>query len=303
MTNINERIYQAQCVDGVEPIEHMVPYPNLRSLIDGQNIKYGKKMVYADFKLTSDDIYKLAQQTANWLESEGISSNDRILIKNLKSPDAEILAFGIWVLGASIILNSDDSFVKTEKIAKMTISSETNFFKKIKLFPECHNPKFKPLLHDEAMIFWNNGNGIRLSHYNLLVNTNGIQHGIDLFENQTFHVNLKSNSMPWVILQLILPLYSGAPLTSKNPDIKLGLKGCDYNICFNWKKIEKTLPPSIYVCNLNTAFISINKSPLHLTGLNHPTNPTAIKGHSVMMGYLDNNLNEKAFKNNELKIF
>ena len=52
-SDLKERIYQAQCLGNVQPIEHMVPYPNLRALVDGQNIKYGEKLVYADNKLTS----------------------------------------------------------------------------------------------------------------------------------------------------------------------------------------------------------------------------------------------------------
>ena len=55
-SDLKERIYQAQCLGNVQPIEHMVPYPTLRALVDGQNIKDGEKLVYADDKLTSDNI-------------------------------------------------------------------------------------------------------------------------------------------------------------------------------------------------------------------------------------------------------
>ncbi len=89
-------MYQAQCLGNIEPIEHMVPYPNLRALVDGQNVKYGEKMVYADLGLTSDKVYRLAQQTANWLVSEGVKPKDRILMDQLPFPQCEILAFGIW---------------------------------------------------------------------------------------------------------------------------------------------------------------------------------------------------------------
>ncbi len=65
MTGLKQNIYNAQCIGNVEPIEYMVPYPNLRSLVEGQNVKYGEKMVYADLGLTSDKVYRLAQQTAN----------------------------------------------------------------------------------------------------------------------------------------------------------------------------------------------------------------------------------------------
>ena len=37
--DIKSKIYQAQCIGNVEPIEYMIPYPSMRSLIEGQNIK------------------------------------------------------------------------------------------------------------------------------------------------------------------------------------------------------------------------------------------------------------------------
>ena len=66
MSELKKLIYKAQCIGNVEPIEYMVPYPNLRALIEGQNIKYGEKMVYADHGLSSDKIYRMAQQAANF---------------------------------------------------------------------------------------------------------------------------------------------------------------------------------------------------------------------------------------------
>ncbi|MBT7424405.1 MAG: hypothetical protein HN782_09375, partial [Candidatus Marinimicrobia bacterium] len=47
-SDLKEKIYQAQCLGNIQPIEHMVPYPNLRALVDGQNIKYGQKLVYTE---------------------------------------------------------------------------------------------------------------------------------------------------------------------------------------------------------------------------------------------------------------
>jgi len=303
-SDLEKRIYQAQCIGNVEPIEHMVPYPNLRSLIDGQNIKYGEKMVYADLGLTSDKVYRLAQQTANWLTAEGIKPKDRILIDKLPFPQTEVLVFGIWTLGASMVIIGDGNITNAKKSinpAKI-ISEETDYFKKIKSFPENHDPSFKPLLQNESMIFWNNKKGIRLSHYNLLVNANGIQHAVDLFEDQTYYVNLEPNSMAWMILQAILPLYSGAPMTSKNPDMVFGIDEGDFHISFEWDKLKETTPPTLYVCNENTAFLSMNKSPIHLSTFDNDTNPTKISGHSVMMGYLDNKSNEESFVDGSLKI-
>ena len=303
-SDLKKRIYQAQCIGNVEPIEHMVPYPNLRSLVDGQNIKYGEKMVYADINLTSDKIYRLAQQTANWLVAEGIKPKDRILIDMLPFPQTEILAFGIWTLGASMVITGDGDLVGAKKAISPTIiiTAETDYFKKIKSFPENYDPTFKPLLQHEAMVFWDKQKGIGLSHYNLLVNVNGIQHAVDLFEDQTYYVNLEPNSMPWVILQAMLSLYSGAPMTSKDPDMIFGIDKGDFRISFKWDKLKETTPPTLYVCNENTAFLSINKSPIHLTALDNDKNPKIISGHSVMMGYLDVQLNEQVFKEDGLKI-
>ena len=303
-SDLKERIYQAQCLGNVQPIEHMVPYPNLRALVDGQNIKYGEKLVYADKKLTSDNIYSMAQQTANWLFSMGITPNDRILVETLPFPQNEILAFGIWTLGASMVLTGEQNLQNATQYGSpsLVINAELDYFEKIKKFPIVYNPIYKPLLADEAMVFWKDGKGIKLSHYNLLVNANGIQHAIDLFEDQTFHVNLEPKSMAWVILQVILPLYSGAPLTSKKPDIRLGEEEGDFIIKFQWKELKNTNPPSLYILNENTAFVSVNKTAIHLTGLDNNNNPSKITGHSVMMGYLDDKLNDKVFNKNSLNI-
>ena len=202
------------------------------------------------------------------------------------------------------MITGDENLVEAEEaiFPTITIDIETDYFEKIKSFPENYDPTIKPLLQHEAMIYWNKGKGIRLSHYNLLVNANGIQHAIDLFENQTYHVNLEPNSTAWVILQAILPLYTGAPLTANNPDMTIGINKGDYKICFEWDSLEETSPPSLYVCNENTAFLSMNKSPIHLSAFDNDTNPTKISGHSVMMGYIDNKLNEKAYLKNSLKI-
>jgi hypothetical protein len=46
----------------------------------------------------------------------------------------------------------------------------------------------------------------------------------------------------------------------------------------------------------------MNKMPIHLTAMNDDTRPTLISGHSVMMGYLEDSLNEKVFQKDALKI-
>ena len=304
MSELKKQIYKAQCIGNVEPIEYMVPYPNLRALIDGQNIKYGEKMVYADHGLTSDKVYRMAQQTANWLVSLGVSPKDRVLIDKLPFPEPEIIALGAWTLGSSLVLMGDDDREGATKSAqpKLIITEKTGLLEKIKTFPETYNPDFKSLLQDEAIVFWQKNTGIRLSHYNILVNTNGIQHAIGLYENQSFYVNLDADSMPWVILQIVLPLYSGAPIDKNKADVTFGDIDSDYLIQYEWASITNSQPNTLNVCNENTAFISIGDQPIHLTEVNDLDNPKSISGHSVMMGYLDDTVNRKVFKDGQLFI-
>ena len=54
------------------------------------------------------------------------------------------------------------------KIIIENVNKNLTIVEKIKKFPTAYNPDYKPLLADEAMVFWNNGKGIKLSHYNLL---------------------------------------------------------------------------------------------------------------------------------------
>ena len=101
--DLKSRIYKAQTVGNVEPIEHMIPYPNLRSLIDGQNIKYGERVVYKDHNLTSNIIYDKAQQIANWLQSKGIQPKNRVLVKILLS-SCVVISFILNMLNCSQLI-------------------------------------------------------------------------------------------------------------------------------------------------------------------------------------------------------
>ncbi len=301
---LKDRIYNAQCIGNVEPIEYMVPYPNIRALIEGQNIKYGQKMVYVEKSLSSDKLYRLAQQTANWLRSNGVAHKDRVMLEKLGFPESEIAALGIWTLGCSLIFTGDEDFKGAYHATDpaFTITKGTKLLNEISSFSEKFEPCVKSLLKDEAVVFWNKKKGYKYSHYNILVNTNGIQHAVDLYENQSFYVKLKPNSMPWIILQIILPLYSGSPIDEKNADKTFGERNCDYNIQYNWSDLSSSKKNSLNVCYENTAFISIGSEPIHLTAINKISDPKEISGHSVMMGYLDDKMNEKVFIDRALKI-
>jgi len=304
MTELKKRIYQAQCIGNVEPIEYMVPYPNLRALIEGQNIKYGKKMVYADHGISSDKIYRMAQQAANLFVSLGLKPGERIMIQALPFPESEIAILGAWTLGSSLVFTGDGDFNGAIKHAKpnLIITKEMKFLDEIQKFSDEFSPNVKAFLEDEAVVFWLEGKGVRLSHYNILVNTNGVQHSVDLYEDQFFDIEIEPNSLPWVILKVVLPLYSGAPICKSKADITFGLDKSDYIIKYNWDSISGSLSNELNVCNENSGFISIGTEPIHLTGINDLDKPTAINGHSVMMGYLDENENQKVFKNGKLLI-
>lgn len=304
MTELKKRIYQAQCIGNVEPIEYMVPYPNLRALIEGQNIKYGRKMVYADHGISSDKIYRMAQQAANLFVSLGLKPGERIMIQALPFPESEIAILGAWTLGSSLVFTGDGDFNGAIKHAKpnLIITKEMKFLEEIRKFSDEFSPNVKAFLEDEAVVFWLEGKGIRLSHYNILVNTNGVQHSVDLYEDQFFDIEIEPNSLPWVILKVVLPLYSGAPICKSKADITFGLDKSDYIIKYNWDSISGSLSNELNVCNENSGFISIGTEPIHLTGINDLEKPTAINGHSVMMGYLDENENQKVFKNGKLLI-
>ena len=64
---LKKRIYNAQCIGNVEPIEYMTPYPSIRSVIEGQIIKFSDKVIFQDLKITNSMFYSFIQQTSNWL--------------------------------------------------------------------------------------------------------------------------------------------------------------------------------------------------------------------------------------------
>ena len=101
---LKERIYLAQCFGNVEPIEYMVPYPNLGSLPEGQTLKHGNQILYHGPQITKIDFFEKVKIVANWLTKNGMKPEDRVFIRNIPFPYAEILVFGIWAIGSSVIL-------------------------------------------------------------------------------------------------------------------------------------------------------------------------------------------------------
>ena len=94
-TNLEKRIYNAQCYGNIEPIEYMVPYPNLHALVEGQNVKYKDHLLYHDLSMTNEGFFIRVQKAAHWLKASGVHPKDRVMMAGLPFPTAEIIAYGI----------------------------------------------------------------------------------------------------------------------------------------------------------------------------------------------------------------
>jgi len=302
--DIKSKIYQAQCIGNVEPIEYMIPYPSMRSLIEGQNIKYADQVIIKELNITNQIFYDYVQQTSHWLESLGLKPKQRIIIPELEYPQSEIFLFGVWNLGAVGVLAVDADTNKIKKVynTKLDLDRKTSLFEKIKSYPINYKPKYKPLLDDEALLTFENESGIRLSHYNLLVNTNGIQKAIELKSRTSLYCDLKPRSTAWVIFQAILPIYSGCIFDRAKPDITFGNSEHSYNLRRDIEKLSEFSKSDIGICPENTAAICIGNAPIHLTSFGIDKTQVKIKGHSVMMGYLDELKNQLSFKKEGLFI-
>ncbi len=295
---LSKRIYQAQCLGNVEPIEYMTPYPNLHGLVEGQNVKHHGKMLFADLGMTNLDFYTQVQKIANWLVSTGLKPKERVWVHPQQFPHTELLVFAVWTVGASVILAEDpsenidhiimpDRVIETDPIPDCFKHQDDTF-----------DPTFKPNLDNEALIFISAGKGIRLSHYNLLVNANDVQRKLDLYDDGKFQVELKPNSTAWVVLQAIFPLYTGASVTKENPDLTIGHENADYNVNFDWTEINES--NQLYILPENTAVVSVGTSGLPMTTLKQNGAKLSVEGHSIMMGYTNENLNEKVFTGGSL---
>ena len=83
---LKERIYKAQCIGNVEPIEYMIPYPSMRSLIEGQNIKFSQQVIFNNPQMTNLQFYEKIHQTAHWLDSIGFKPKDYIKTSDSGTP-------------------------------------------------------------------------------------------------------------------------------------------------------------------------------------------------------------------------
>mgnify|MGYP004278503535 CR=1 FL=1 len=182
------------------------------------------------------------------------------------------------------------------------IDNSINLFDEINSFSNEYKPKYKPNLSENALITFETGFGIKLSHYNLLINANGVQKSLNMRSNTKYYSDLDPSSSSWAIFQAILPIYSGSVFDIKNPEITIGENDCNYNLRFDYQNIHHFKRNEFAICPENTAAISLGQKPIHLTEFSLQKDIFNIKGHSVMMGYLDRKLNEERFNKNSLTV-
>ena len=303
-TDIKTKIYSAQCIGNVEPIEYMTPYPSMRSLIEGQTIKFSDQMMNEISNITNQDFFDLVMQTSNWLQSIGIEPKQRVIVPELEYLECQILLFGIWNMGCSAVFTQGQSIENIDKriVDAQTVRLNESLFDTIKTYSNKYLAKHKPLLSDEAILSFEKESGIRLSHYNLLINVNGIQKAIGLKSRTSFHCDLRTGSICWIIFQAILPVHCGLIYNNKNPELTIGESGKDYNLRHDLNNLSSFSSNDIAICIENTAALSINGEPIHLSDYDMLNDGIRVRGHSVMMGYLDDEINEVAFENSGLKV-
>ena len=302
--SIKKKIYEAQCIGNVEPIEYMIPYPSMRSLIEGQNVKYSNQIIIQKSSITNNDFYVLVQKTAVWLSKLGVEPKNRVIIGGENPFLKTLLLFGIWHVGSSAVIPSLKIMdkVKEETKAQYKVSIDKNVFKEISMLKKKFIPKYKPLLSDEAIVIYKNDDGIKLSHYNLLINVNSIQKELDFSNRSRISIKIPCDTISWVILGSILPIYSGYIIDDENPDFTIGLNDCDFNIRCDLDNILKFSKNDIGICEENSGCISIGVKPIHLTEFSFKKRVLKIAGHSVMMGYLNDKKNLESFFDKSLNI-
>ena len=302
----NNPIYRAQCFGNVEPIEYMVPYPNLRALAVGQCIKFSNSILYKDIGLTNDTFLRSINQYANWLSGNGITKNDRVFVRNIPSPTMEIMSYAIWSIGAVLVISKENeidlAINKTKPkliIDNITDKDKSTIDKQSEEYIETSTT----LVLDEAVIYFINGKGILLSHYNLLVNTYGIQKHLNILHIDILNIDIHQNTTAGIVLQTILPLYAGTSISDEFANITISTKdNANYRVKFEWTNLLDTDPQSLYILPEATAILAIGSTPNHIVSIIEGKNNITINGHSVMMGYLDDRENSKVFKSGSLKI-
>jgi len=87
-----------------------------------------------------------------------------------------------------------------------------------------------------------------------------------------------------------------------NPDFRIGETGNDFNLRYDLQNMSEFSKTDIAICPENSAGLSLEGLPVHLTDFSLKNGELKLQGHSVMMGYLDDSANESSFRNKALYI-
>ena len=191
---------KAQHVRGVPPSEVMVPYPNIRSLLESQAnfLKDKIFIIYENDKISYNDFVKKVNQYSNFLIDNNLVKNNSYSISSNKPIFFLIELFAIWNIGGRINLSLKNNMkIDFEKIFKN------------------YNSKFIPIkknkFYDICMQFQNkNGNTIFLSEYNLLVTAMGISNNFNVNENNLFMYFYPFKNKLNLIFAILSSLYLGS---------------------------------------------------------------------------------------------
>lgn len=291
-------IFQAQHYGNVSPEEFMVPYPNLVELLTGQNIKHGKKVVFQKGNITNDLMIERSGELANWLVKSGIDPGDRVMVRDIEGPDAIYVMYGVWRTGACPVISEGEDNVPDVRFSlsreNLPDREELSRFRGPVSIPETLNLSY------DALIVSDGTRAVRLSHYNLLVNTVGLQQILELDETSKYRSGATPLSLPWVILDVIMPFSSGATVSNDNDAVTIGLPGhdrSDYRIVTQWNSITSGEPSWIYFLPEAGGALCVGDRAVPMLKYRFEGEVLKFQGHSVMTGYTDENLNKAMFMN------
>jgi acyl-CoA synthetase (AMP-forming)/AMP-acid ligase II len=128
--DLREKILRAQSVGGIPPTQPMVPYRNIGDLLDRQVDRYEQKpfLIFYDDQggrkeYSFRELLEEVSRTANYLQSAGIATGDRIATVSFNHSDAVIQYFAAFMLGAVVVpinVGEDD-----KRVAYILRDSET----------------------------------------------------------------------------------------------------------------------------------------------------------------------------------
>jgi len=272
---------KAQHVRGVPPSEIMVPYPNIRSLLESQANFLNDKIfiIYEDKKISYNEFYIKVNQFSNFLIDNNLSQNNLYSISSDKPIFFLIELFAIWNIGGILNLNFKNNInINFEKIFKN------------------YNSKFIPIkknkFYDICVQFQNkNNHTIFLSEYNLLVTAMGISNNFNVNEKNMFmYFNPFKNKLN-LILATLSSLYIGAKFKFLNKEHNFNKSNnittlfiekfffnekikniiCPHYICKS--RVKNNFKVNFYIPDIS-GFISINMK-----------NPQILKKNFISIGF------------------